>query len=174
MYGQEGIQIVYGDGLVHHAKIEEGGFKVLVANPPYSVTGFLTTLPKEARNEYALSKEIKGKALESNNYIESFFIERAKQLLAPDGVAAIILPYTVLTGAESMYKKTREILLQSFDVISIAHFGDGTFGRTGTNTAVLFLRRKKVSLIMQNIAKSELIVGSKTIILKIKDTKICR
>lgn len=143
MYGQEGIQIVYGDGLVHHTKIEEGGFKVLVANPPYSVTGFLTTLPKEVRNAYTLSKEIKGKALESNNYIESFFIERAKQLLAPDGVAAIILPYTVLTGAESMYKKTREILLQSFDIISIAHFGDGTFGRTGTNTAVLFLRRKK-------------------------------
>lgn len=105
MYRQEGIQIVYGDGLVHHTKIEEGGFKVLVANPPYSVTGFLTTLPKEVRNAYTLSKEIKGKALESNNYIESFFIERAKQLLAPDGVAAIILPYTVLTGAESMYKK---------------------------------------------------------------------
>ena len=76
-------------------------------------------------------------------YIESFFIERAKQLLAPEGIAAIILPFTLLTGADSMYKKTREILLQYFDIISIAHFGDGTFGRTGTNTAVLFLRRKK-------------------------------
>ena len=143
MYGQEGIQIVYGDGLVPHAKIEEGGFKVLVANPPYSVTGFLTTLSKEERNAYILGKELKGKAIESSDYIESFFIERAKQLLAPEGIAAIILPYTVLTGADSMYKKTREILLQSFDIISIAHFGDGTFGRTGTNTAVLFLRRKK-------------------------------
>lgn len=143
MYGQDGIQIVYGDGLVHHDKIEEGGFKVLVANPPYSVTGFLKTLSKEERNAYALGREIKDKAVESCNYIESFFIERAKQLLAPEGIAAIILPYTVLTGADSMYKKTREILLQSFDIISIAHFGDGTFGRTGTNTAVLFLRRKK-------------------------------
>lgn len=143
MYGQDGIQIVYGDGLVHHDKIEEGGFKVLVANPPYSVTGFLKALSKEERNAYALGREIKDKAVESCNYIESFFIERAKQLLAPEGIAAIILPYTVLTGADSMYKKTREILLQSFDIISIAHFGDGTFGRTGTNTAVLFLRRKK-------------------------------
>ena len=143
MYGQDGIQIVYGDGLVHHDKIEEGGFKVLVANPPYSVTGFLKTLSKEERNAYALGREIKDKAVESCNYIESFFIERAKQLLAPEGIAAIILPYTVLTGADSMYKKTREILLQSFDIISIAHFGDGTFGRTGTYTAVLFLRRKK-------------------------------
>ena len=143
MYGQDGIQIVYGDGLVHHDKIEEGGFKVLVANPPYSVTGFLKTLSKEERNAYALGREIKDKAVESCNYIESFFIERAKQLLAPEGIAAIRLPYTVLTGADSMYKKTREILLQSFDIISIAHLGDGTFGRTGTNTAVLFLRRKK-------------------------------
>lgn len=143
MYGQEGIQIVYGDGLVPHNKIEEGGYKVLVANPPYSVTGFLTTLSKEERNAYVLGKEIKDKALESCDYIESFFIERAKQLLSPEGIATIILPYTVLTGADSMYKKTREILLQSFDIISIAHFGDGTFGRTGTNTAVLFLRRKK-------------------------------
>lgn len=143
MYGQDGIQIVYGDGLVSHDKIEEGGFKVLVANPPYSVTGFLKTLTKEERNSYILGREIKDKAVESCDYIESFFIERAKQLLAPEGIAAIILPYTVLTGADSMYKKTREILLQYFDIISIAHFGDGTFGRTGTNTAVLFLRRKK-------------------------------
>ena len=143
MYGQDGIQIVYGDGLVSHDKIEEGGFKVLVANPPYSITGFLKTLTKEERNSYILGREIKDKAVESCDYIESFFIERAKQLLAPEGIAAIILPYTVLTGADSMYKKTREILLQYFDIISIAHFGDGTFGRTGTNTAVLFLRRKK-------------------------------
>lgn len=143
MYGQDGIQIVYGDGLVSHDKIEEGGFKVLVANPPYSVTGFLKTLTKEERNAYIIGREIKDKAVESCDYIESFFIERAKQLLAPEGIAAIILPYTVLTGADSMYKKTREILLQYFDIISIAHFGDGTFGRTGTNTAVLFLRRKK-------------------------------
>ncbi len=143
MYGQDGIQIVYGDGLVPHDKIEEGGFKVLVANPPYSVTGFLKTLSKEERNAYILGREMKDKAVESCNYIESFFIERAKKLLAPEGIAAIILPFTLLTGADSMYKRTREILLQYFDIISIAHFGDGTFGRTGTNTAVLFLRRKK-------------------------------
>lgn len=142
MYGQEGIRIIYGDGLVSHDNIKDGEFKVLVANPPYSVPGFLTTLSKEQRNAYILGKDIKGKALESDK-IESFFIERAKQLLAPEGIAAIIIPYTLLTGADSMYTKTREILLESFDIISIVHFGDGTFGKTGTNTAVLFLRRKK-------------------------------
>ena len=143
MYGQDGIQIIYGDALVPHDAIKDGEYKVLVANPPYSVTGFLKTISKEERNAYILGREIKDQAVESCNYIESFFIERAKQLLAPEGIAAIILPYTVLTGVDSMYKKAREILLQYFDIISIAHFGDGTFGRTGTNTAVLFLRRKK-------------------------------
>ncbi len=143
MYGQDGIQIVYGDALVSHDAIKDGEFRVLIANPPYSVTGFLTTLSKEERQRFDLSSEVKEKALETNDYIESFFIERAKQLLAPEGVAAIILPYTMLAGSDSMYKKSRELLLKYFDFISIAHFGDGTFGRTGTNTAVLFLRRKK-------------------------------
>ena len=34
------------------------------------------------------------------------------------------------------------ILLQFFDLVSIAELGSGTFGKTGTNTVVLFLRRK--------------------------------
>ena len=38
--------------------------------------------------------------------------------------------------------RTREILLQFFDIVSIAELGSGTFGKTGTNTVVLFLRRK--------------------------------
>lgn len=37
----------------------------------------------------------------------------------------------------------REILLQNFDILAISEFGSGTFGKTGTNTATLFLRRKK-------------------------------
>lgn len=35
-----------------------------------------------------------------------------------------------------------EILLKYFDIVAIAELGSGTFGKTGTNTATLFLRRK--------------------------------
>ncbi len=53
MYGQQGIQVCYGDGLVnsHEAfpDIRDGHFDLLVANPPYSVRGFLETLPEEER-----------------------------------------------------------------------------------------------------------------------------
>lgn len=143
MYGQDGIHIVYGDALVHHDAIKDGDFKVLIANPPYSVTGFLATLSKEQRDAYVLSADVDSKQLETNNSIETFFIERAKQLLAPEGVAAIILPSSILSNSSNIYVKTREILLQYFDFVAIAEFGSGTFGKTGTNTVVLFLRRKK-------------------------------
>lgn len=143
MYGQDGIQIVYGDALVPHDQIKDGEYKVLVANPPYSVTGFLATLTKEERGVYVLSAEVDGKQLETNNSIETFFIERAKQMLAPEGVAAIILPSSILSNSSNIYVKTREIILQFFDIVAISEFGSGTFGKTGTNTVVLFLRRKK-------------------------------
>ncbi len=38
----------------------------------------------------------------------------------------------------------RALLLRSFDIVAIAEFGSGTFGRTGTNTVALFLRRKAI------------------------------
>jgi type I restriction-modification system DNA methylase subunit len=143
MYDQDGIQIVYGDALIPSDNIKDGQFDVLIANPPYSVPGFLTTIPKEIREKYETFSVIDAKAIETNDFIESFFVERAKQLLAPDGLAAIILPSTVLTGSSNIYMKTREILLKYFDFVAISCFGDGMFGKTGTNTHVLFLRRKK-------------------------------
>ena len=144
MYGQQDINICYGDALVNlHAafpEIKDNSFDLLVANPPYSVRGFLETLPEQERDAYVLSDTID--KLDSNNSIETFFIERAKQLLKAGGVAAIILPSSILSNGGNTYVKAREILLQYFDIVAIAEFGSGTFGKTGTNTVTLFLRRK--------------------------------
>ena len=41
-----------------------------------------------------------------------------------------------------MHIATREILLKYFDFMSITELGNNTFGKTGTNTVILFLRRK--------------------------------
>lgn len=41
MYGQPDIQILYADALANNEKIRENSFNILVANPPYSVKGFL-------------------------------------------------------------------------------------------------------------------------------------
>lgn len=63
-------------------------------------------------------------------------------MLKAGSIAAIILPASILSNGNGTYLKTREILLQYFDIAAIAEFGSGTFGKTGTNTVTLFLRRK--------------------------------
>ncbi len=147
MYQQPEIQLAYADALVHdikdHREIKNGSFDILVANPPYSVKGFLETLPDEDRARYSLTETVNDPA--SANAIETFFIERAAQLLAPGGVAAIILPASIISNGGGTYTRAREILLENFDLVAIAEFGSGTFGKTGTNTTTLFLRRKQIN-----------------------------
>ena len=139
MYGQDGVNIIYADALSHIDKIKNNSFDVLVANPPYSVKGFLETLTDDEKNDFELIDAVSD--LSKNNAIETFFIERAKQLLRTDGIAAIILPVSVLDKT-GIYTKCREIILKYFDIIAIFESGSGTFGKTGTKTSTLFLRRR--------------------------------
>ncbi len=142
MYGQDSINITYGDALADNKNIKDGQYDILIANPPYSVKGFLETLTEDERNKYQLTKLVNKNAYSTNNSIETFFVERAKQLLKPGGVAGIILPASLLTNGSNLYTTAREIILQYFDIISIVELPSGTFGATGTNTVILFLRKK--------------------------------
>ncbi len=144
MYGQKNINIVYSDALIQNEKVKDNSFSVLVANPPYSVKGFLETLSKNDLEAYELTKTVDEKSYTANNTIECFFIERAKQLLVDGGITGIILPSSILNKGDgkNTYVATREILLKYFDIIAIVEFGSGTFGKTGTNTVTLFLQRR--------------------------------
>lgn len=142
MYNQDEINIIYADALAQHPDISNGQFALLVSNPPYSVKGFLEMLPESERDHYELTQTIDPKSFSTNNAIEAFFVERAHQLLAPHGVAGIITPSSILSNAASVYTHVREILLQQFDIVALVELGSGTFGKTGTNTVTLFLRRK--------------------------------
>ncbi len=152
MYGSD-INIIYDDALSSNEKIKNNSFDVLIANPPYSVKGFLETLNDEDRAKYELTSTIEEKSFQANNSIECFFIEKSKQLLKSDGVAGIIVPSSILnkgsqsigTNKANVYVRTREIILKYFDIVSIAEFGSGTFGKTGTNTVTLFLKRKSTN-----------------------------
>lgn len=149
MYGQDEINILYADALAYHERIKENSFNVLIANPPYSVKGFLETLEAD-RDKYALTATIDPKTLHKNNTIETFFIERAKQLLQSNGIVGIVLPTSILSKGsqkstsdkENTYVATREILFKYFEFVAIAEFGSGTFGKTGTTTVILFLRKR--------------------------------
>jgi type I restriction-modification system DNA methylase subunit len=138
MYNQDEINIIYADALARHSDIPDGTFALLVSNPPYSVKGFLETLPEAERQRYALIETIDPKSYPTNNAIEAFFVERARQLLAPHGVAGIITPSSILSNAASVYTRTREIILQHFDIVALVELGGGTFGKTGANTVTLF------------------------------------
>ena len=135
--GAANAHIKQGDGL-EHDEVFLGGlysFDILVANPPYSVDAFKTHESRNVQNSYETIK------LMSFNCgdIQNVFIERMHHLLKPKGIAAIVMPSALLSNAEASDIKTREILLHNFYIRCIASFGGKTFGKTSTNTIILFL-----------------------------------
>lgn len=139
MYGRNEVNIIDADALISHENIKPESFDVLVANPPFAVEDFLQTIDEVEREKFKLFNLVNNL---SNNNIQCFFLERAQQLLAPDSVMGVIVPSSILSNSDSIHIATREILLQHFDFLSIVELGSQTFGKTGTNTVVLFLRRK--------------------------------
>lgn len=139
MYGQDEINVVDADALENSDEIKLASFDTLVANPPFAVEDFLLTLDEETRESYELLDTVNDLG---NKNIQCFFLERAKQLLAPNGVAGIIVPSSILNNSDNTHIRTREILLKYFDFISVVELGNQTFGKTGTNTVILFIKRK--------------------------------
>lgn len=113
-------------------------FDIILSNPPYSVSAFINT----TRNFYTEKDfELYDKLTDNSSEIECLFVERTKQLLKDGGIAGIILPSSILTNS-GIYTKTRELLFKYFEFIGITELGSNTFMATGTNTVVLFLRRR--------------------------------
>ncbi len=153
LHGDGLANVIHSDGLAYfnHAdykgklKIvdkeftkENKQFEIIVSNPPYSVSSF-----KNASIDYYKEKDfdLYNRLTDNSSEIECLFIERTKQLLKDGGVAGIILPSSILSNT-GIYTKSREIILQYFDIVAIAELGSNTFMATGTNTVVLFLRRR--------------------------------
>jgi type I restriction enzyme M protein len=153
-YGDGLAQIIHGDGLDSFAKSKsyvgllkdniqsddstKSQFSIVVSNPPYSVDAFKGDLRNiDAGKDFSLYGSLTDKSKE----IECLFMERTVQLLKEGGVAGIVLPSSILSNG-GIYTKTREIILQNFDIVALTELGSNTFMATGTNTVVLFLRRK--------------------------------
>ena len=153
MNGAGNGNIVFGDGLdnAKDKNIENEKFDILVANPPYSVKAF-----KNHLNLGENSFELFDKISDDGGEIEVLFIERIAQLLKPGAVAGVILPLSILSNNTSSYIGAREVLLKNFDIKSIVSLGSKTFGATGTNTVILFLKKhneppKKYKMIEDSI-----------------------
>ena len=127
---------------------ENNVFDILIANPPYSVSGFKNPLIKEHGNIANLEKhfELAKYLTDKSSEIECLFVERAKQLLKENSVAGIILPISILTNG-GIYERTREIILEYFNIKAIVSLGNNAFMATGTKTIILFLEKKKSSFL---------------------------
>ena len=151
MHGADEGNIIFGDGLDNHENeivIQNGMFDILVANPPYSVSAFKNHLELKNNNF-----EILDYISKDGKEIETLFVERIAQLLKPKGIAAVILPNSILSNSSTTYIKAREVILKNFEIHSIVQFGSKTFGATGTNTVVLYLQKNDEPPVKSLVAK---------------------
>ena len=128
--------IVFGDGLENSDLITPEKFDILTANPPYSVASFKQHL-RLKKNVLTLLDTIG----DAGSEIEVLFVERIAQLLNSSGIAAVILPSSILSSGADSYTKAREEILSKFKVRAIVRLSNKTFQETGTNTVILFLER---------------------------------
>ena len=147
--GDGEANIVWANGLDHFTKSEtyrdklcqahgqdNGQFDILISNPPYSVDSFKSTIPF-GKESFTLYDSL----TDNSSEIECLFVERMKQLLKVGGLAAVILPSSILTNG-GIHAKARAILLKYFRFKAVVELGSGTFMKTGTNTVILFLERR--------------------------------
>ncbi|MBW5409296.1 hypothetical protein E6A50_02785, partial [Brachyspira hampsonii] len=120
-------------------------FDIVISNPPYSVSGFKAIMDRNSDKYFDLYKHI----TDSSKEIEVIFIERMKQLLKPNGYAAIILPISILQN-DGLYEKARTIIFENFYLKGIVKLGSNAFQATGTNTVVLFLQKREKSISLEN------------------------
>lgn len=163
--GAQDSHIVFKDALsifntqeVRFQGFDKEGFDCLIANPPYSVDGFLSTLTEKDRNCFRLTELVDEKSYGSNGNIQCFFIERATHFLKKNGLMAIVLPVSILSNNDNLFKKTRELLFGNFNILSIVELNSRTFGSTGTNTIILFAQKvtkNSVGLLESFISKKE-------------------
>ncbi|MBR6014119.1 MAG: N-6 DNA methylase [Selenomonadaceae bacterium] len=137
MHGANKGSVIFGDGLENNFDkyIRPADFDILISNPPYSVKSFKPHLKLE--NKFDTLEKVSNDGSE----IETLFVERIAQLVKPCGIAAVILPSSILNKDGKSFICAREKILQNFYIRAIAEFGSKTFGATGTKTNIIFLEK---------------------------------
>lgn len=150
--GDGTANIIHGDGInkfsaneyegtiLHSSKktaIEE--FDFVIGNPPYAVDGFEKNMYRNnitrKSDTFSLFENAK------KGEIESIFVERTWQLLKDGGMAAIVLPRSVLSVGK--YDEVRKYIFSKFKILSIFESGEITFSGTSTSPIILFLKKEK-------------------------------
>lgn len=116
--------------------MDEGGFDVVIGNPPYVR---IQTLDKKDVEFF----NTKYKSAEKGNYdIYVLFVERALSLLKEGGYIGLILPHKFFTSKYG--EPLRKLISEGKYLHEIVHFGDQqVFEGATTYTCLLFLRKKE-------------------------------
>ena len=103
-------------------------YKNIIMNPPFSINGIDYNSVNEKIKELNI-KSTKGEVL---------FLQHAMKHLDIDGKCAIVLPRSVLVNSSQMYVKTREQLIENYNIKSI-HYNDRDdfFENTGVQTCII-------------------------------------
>lgn len=153
--GDGDAEIISGDGvnkfsskdyestILHSNKNKIENFDFVISNPPYSIDGFMRNFIKNGitpvSNDFSLLKKINY----NDSAIETFFVERAEQLVKNGGYVSIVLPQSILSN--SKYENMRRFILNNFIIKGLLMTSDITFSGTTTSPVMLFLKKEKIT-----------------------------
>ena len=153
--GDGEAQIIAGDGINRFDCDDYNGsllatksnklevFDYVISNPPYSVDGFMQNFRRNNISEKTDTFSLLSDGINPKDAkIEVYFVERAEQLLKKGGIAALILPQSVLSGEK--YNSLRTFIKKHFRIMAMLLAADITFLGTTTSPVVLFLRKEKM------------------------------
>jgi hypothetical protein len=114
---------------------EEGGFDVIIGNPPYVR---IQTLPKDQVGFFS-----KNYVSATGNYdIYTLFVERGLHLLKPGGILGFILPHKFFQAAYG--QGLRKLIAEKNALMEVVNFRDNQiFEKSSTYTCLLFLQKSK-------------------------------
>ncbi len=114
---------------------EEGGFDVIIGNPPYVR---IQTLPKDQVAFFS-----KNFVSATGNYdIYALFVERGLQLLKPGGILGFILPHKFFQAAYG--QGLRKLIAEKNALMEVVNFRDNQiFEQASTYTCLFFLQKGK-------------------------------
>jgi len=118
--------------------IKEGGFDVVVGNPPYISNWQLS---ETDRNMVTFLDEKYSSVTVGHWDIYILFIKKALELLKDNSFLSFIVPSSF--AKEKYGKKLREFIVKNYTIISIAEFGTETVFKDVARKYIIFVIQKK-------------------------------
>jgi type I restriction enzyme M protein len=133
IYNSHGLNIGASDRL----PIMEGSIDKIFSNPPFA--GRESDPKYLARFETAKTED--GSIISLHKTIP--FVEMIIKLLAPEGVAALVLPNGIFNSPSSTFKKLRKIIFEDTQILAVIGLPHWVFFHTGCDVqgSLLFLKK---------------------------------